>query len=139
MKIISIFIGALITIMIALNGILAQYLGNYVSSVIIHLLGLIGIIFILIVTKTKVKYRNNLRWYFYTAGVIGVFTVIFNNISFASLGVSLTVSLGLLGQSLSSLVIDHFGLLGMNKSPFEPKKIVGLICIFLGIIVMSIM
>ena len=122
MKIISIFIGALITIMIALNGILSQYLGNYVSSVIIHLLGLIGMIFILIVTKTKIKYRNNLRWYFYSAGIIGVFTVIFNNISFAALGVSLTVSLGLLGQSLSSLVIDHFGLLGMNKALFESKK-----------------
>ncbi|MGX7024644.1 DMT family transporter [Vagococcus hydrophili] len=138
MKIISIFIGALITIMIALNGILSQYLGNYVSSVIIHLLGLIGMIFILIVTKTKIKYRNNLRWYFYSAGIIGVFTVIFNNISFAALGVSLTVSLGLLGQSLSSLVIDHFGLLGMNKALFESKKIIGIVFILLGIIVMSL-
>ncbi|MEG0551647.1 MAG: DMT family transporter [Vagococcus sp.] len=136
-KIISVAIGMLITLMITLNGTLANATGNYTSSMLIHFLGLVGTIIVMIMAKTKLKLRNNLSWYVYTGGVIGVLTVLFNNLSFATLGVSLTVALGLLGQSLSSLIIDHYGLLGMKKIPFESKKIIGLLLIIAGIVVMA--
>lgn len=136
-KIISVAIGMLITLMITLNGTLANATGNYTSSMLIHFLGLVGTIIVMIMAKAKLKLRNNLSWYVYTGGVIGVLTVLFNNLSFATLGVSLTVALGLLGQSLSSLIIDHYGLLGMKKIPFESKKIIGLLLIISGIVVMA--
>ena len=47
----------------------------------------------------------------YTGGLIGVLTVIFSSLGFSKLGVSLTVSLGLFGQLVTSIIIDHFGLL----------------------------
>lgn len=137
-KVISVFIGILITLMITLNGTLANATGNYTSSMIIHFLGLVGTVIVMVITKEKLKIKNNLSWYVYTGGVIGVLTVLFNNLSFANLGVSLTVALGLLGQSLSSLIIDHYGLLGMKKIPFESKKIIGLLLIIAGIVVMAI-
>ncbi|MEG0256338.1 DMT family transporter [Vagococcus sp.] len=136
-KIISVAIGMLITLMITLNGTLANATGNYTSSMLIHFLGLVGTIIVMIMANAKLKLRNNLSWYVYTGGVIGVLTVLFNNLSFATLGVSLTVALGLLGQSLSSLIIDHYGLLGMKKIPFESKKIIGLLLIIAGIVVMA--
>ena len=74
----------------------------------------------------------------YSAGAIGVFTVLFNNITFSTLGVSLTIALGLFGQSMASIVIDHYGLLGMKVIKFNPNKLVGLVLIILGIIVMAI-
>ncbi len=135
-KLISIGIGALITLMITLNGTLSASVGNYTASVIIHFLGLVATIFIVIITKSKFKVRNNLVWYLYSAGAIGIFTVLFNNLGFSALGVSLTVSLGLLGQTISSIIIDHFGLMGMQKIRFEKKKIMGLLFIMAGIAVM---
>jgi len=54
------------------------------------------------------------------------------------MGVSLTLAVSLLGQSLAAIIIDHFGLLGMKKIKFERQKITGLILIVSGIIVMSV-
>jgi bacterial/archaeal transporter family-2 protein len=132
------FSGALIAIMITFNGALSNAVGNYTSSIIIHVVGLISIILVLIISKSKINLQKNIPIYLYSAGAIGVFTVIFNNLSFSALGVSITLALGLLGQSLSSIIIDHFGIFGMKVIKFEKKKIIGLLLITLGILIMTI-
>ncbi|WP_423738987.1 DMT family transporter [Clostridium cibarium] len=134
----SIIIGALIGLMTSLNGILSTYTGNYISSVLIHFVGLIGVVAILIFTKTKLTFDKTLPLTLYSAGVIGVFTVLFNNYTFVPIGASLTMALGLLGQTLSSIIIDNFGLLGVKVNKFNKKKIIGLVIISIGIIIMTI-
>lgn len=137
-NILSVLTGAFIAVMITFNGELGSRTGNYLSSVIIHIVGLMVIIGILIITKSKLKIDKEIPIYMYSAGAIGVFTVLFNNITFSTLGVSLTIALGLFGQSMASIVIDHYGLLGMKVIKFNPNKLVGLVLIILGIIVMAI-
>ena len=135
---ISIFTGIVLAIMISLNGGLGNISGNYASSVIIHFVGLIGIIFLLIFTKSKIKNLKGIPFYMFTGGLIGILTVLFTNIGFMGLGVSLTVSLSLLGQLVTSLVIDHFGYFNMTVVEFDKKKILGLIIIIAGIYVMTL-
>ncbi len=135
---ISAAIGALITIMILFNGVLSENVGNYTSSVIIHIIGLAPLLILVIFNKIKLKIHKHIPLYLYSAGAIGVFTVLFTNISFSKLGVSITIALGLLGQSLSSIIIDHFGLLDMKTVRFNKKKLIGLIFIIFGIIIMAI-
>ena len=137
-NILSVLTGAFIAVMITFNGELGSRTGNYLSSVIIHIVGLMVIIGILIITKSKLKIDKEIPIYMYSAGAIGVFTVLFDNITFSTLGVSLTIALGLFGQSMASIVIDHYGLLGMKVIKFNPNKLVGLVLIILGIIVMAI-
>ncbi|MBO1583197.1 DMT family transporter [Bacillus sp. XF8] len=137
-NLLSIIIGALIAIMIPLNGILSEITGNYMSSVMIHIVGLIAIVIVLLISKSKIRIQKGIPLYLYSAGAIGVFTVLFSNISFSALGVSITIALGLLGQSVSSIIIDHFGLLGMKVMKFEKKKMFGLLLISSGIVVMTI-
>jgi len=134
----SAFIGALIAVMIMFNGTLSNALGNYTSSVIIHIVGLFSMILVLLISKSKFKFEKGIPLYLYSAGAIGVFTVLFNNLTFLKLGVSITIALGLLGQSLCSIVVDHFGLLGMNVIKFENKKYIGLFFITFGIFIMTI-
>lgn len=134
----SILIGALIAIMSSFNSMLSIYTGNYASSVIIHSVGLIGTIVIMKILKYKITFNKNLSLFLYSAGFIGVFTLLFNNITFAAIGASLTIALGLLGQTLSSIIIDHFGFLGVNVVKFNNKKIIALSIITLGIVIMSI-
>ncbi|NWK68857.1 DMT family transporter [Bacillus paramycoides] len=134
----SVFIGALIAIMIPLNGILSEIIGNYTASVVIHLVGLVGVVIVLIINKNKILFEKGIPLYLYSAGAIGVFTVLFSNISFSALGASITIALSLLGQSITSIVIDHYGLLGMKVAKFEKKKLIGLLFISSGIVVMTI-
>ncbi|KMN42211.1 MULTISPECIES: DMT family transporter [Bacillus] len=134
----SVFIGALIAIMIPLNGILSEIIGNYTASVVIHLVGLVAVVIVLIINKNKILFEKGIPLYLYSAGAIGVFTVLFSNISFSALGASITIALSLLGQSIASIVIDHYGLLGMKVAKFEKKKLIGLLFISSGIVVMTI-
>ena len=81
---------------------------------------------------------KNISIFLYSAGVIGVFTVLFSNFTFVPLGASLTMALGLLGQTVSAIIIDHFGLFGVNVIKFNRKKLVGLAIICLGLVIMTI-
>lgn len=137
-NLISAFIGVLIAIMTLFNGTLSNTFGNYTSSIIIHVIGLFSITFVLLITRSRIKIQKGIPVYLYSAGAIGVFSVVFSNLSFSKLGVSLTLALGLLGQSLSSIFIDHFGLLGMKVIKFEKKKCIGLLFIILGIFIMTV-
>ncbi len=49
----AVFIGILIAIMVTFNGVLANYTDQYVSILIIHIVGLISLIIILILKKQK--------------------------------------------------------------------------------------
>lgn len=137
-KLSSAFVGGLIAVMILFNGTLANAIGNYQSSVIIHIVGLIGIVMILVVSKSKIKFYKSVPLYAYSAGVVGVIPIICNNIGFNVLGVSITLALGLLGQSVSSIIVDHYGLFNMTVLKFNKKKLVGLVIIIIGIVIMTI-
>jgi len=133
----SLLIGALVAIMVTFNGELSHYLGNYSSLVIIHFIGFIVILGIMFYKRIKISFRNRFPLYIYIAGAISVFTVMFNNLSYPILGVSLPVALGLLGQVITSLAFDHYGFLGMPKIKFNNKKIIGLLIIIIGISIMT--
>jgi len=136
-NVLSLLIGAIIAIMLAFNGELSKGLGNYFSLVIIHLVGFTTILVLMFYKKIKISFKNGLPLYLYSAGAISVFTVMFNNFSYAALGVSIPIALGLLGQIITSLAFDHYGFLGMPKIHFNKKKLIGLLIIIIGISIMT--
>lgn len=131
-------IGILISVMLAFNGVLSKNLGSYTSIVVIHLVGLLCIGPLIIIKKAKLRIDRNISIYLYSAGAIGVFTVLFNNLSFNHLGAALTLSLGLLGQSIASIIIDNYGLLGSKVLKLRKEKFIGLFIIVIGIVVMTL-
>ena len=138
-NILSLLIGMLIAIMVAFNGQLSSGVGNYFSLVVIHVLGYLALLIFMIIKKIKIPFKLTQPIWLYSAGTISVFTVMFNNLGFPVLGVSLPVALGLLGQTVTSLVFDHFGLLGMPVVKFNKKKIIGISIIICGVLIMTFM
>lgn len=134
----SLMAGAFLAFMVSSNGIVAEAAGNYASSVIIHIIGLIVVTLILVFNKSKFKNLRQWPLWMYSAGLIGIITVLFNNLTYTTLGVSLTVALGLLGQSLTAIIIDHFGLFGLPVVRFDYKKILGFVIILGGIAIMAL-
>ena len=134
----SLIAGSLLAFMVSSNGIVGEAAGNYASSVIIHFIGLVAVVAVLLLTKAKFKNLRSIPLWMYSAGLIGIITVLFNNATFTALGVSLTVALGLLGQSVTSIIIDHFGLFGLPVSRFDTKKILGFLIILSGIVIMAL-
>lgn len=132
----AVFIGILITIMVTFNGILASHTNQYVSILIIHMVGLITVSAILILKKQKLRPQKNIHWYLFTGGSIGVLMVFLNNLCFNFLGASLTLSLGVFGQLVLACFIDHYGLFGLDIYKFKKKKIIGFSIILLGLATM---
>lgn len=147
---ISAVIGVLIAVMIMFNGAMSNTLGNGMALVLIHGTGLLTVLFVIWINRIQgkggvpfeykgLKGLKKIPWYLFSAGAVGILVVVFNNVSFLKIGMSMTLALGLFGQSLAALFFDHFGILGMEKVHFRRKKLIGLGLIFSGIIIMTVM
>lgn len=124
--------GLIIAAMILMNGELSAAYGNYHSTIFIHVTGLIAIAALLLLKKQSLKQRNKVPWHLFLGGVIGVFTVVICNVAYTALGVSLILALGLLGQTVTALLVDGFGWFGAQRKPFEKRKLIGVALIALG-------
>jgi len=131
----SLLTGVLISVMVAFNGGLTGQYGVYLATVIIHIAGLLLITAVVLIKKDKV-FAVRYPVYLYLGGAIGVLTTVFNNMAFGRISVSAILALGLLGQSISGLIIDQYGLFGMQKHSFTKGKLVGFFLMLGGIVYM---
>ena len=136
--ILAILAGTIVTIKNVFNGQLSNQVGVYLSTVIIHLVGLFTLIIIIIIKKQKISFQNHIPLILYTGGMIGVFTVLFNVMSISTIGAALVTALGLLGQMLTSLVLEYKGWLGAKKRTLTFQKVISLVLVMIGIGVMII-
>lgn len=134
--ILALLSGAVVTIMIAMNGQLSDYYGIYMATVIIHLIGLLTIFVVCRMRHCRLRVHNSCSWLLYLGGVIGVLTVFFNNLTIGVIGASLISALGLLGQIIASLILEQKGWLGSLQTPITKEKLVSVLIILIGIGVM---
>lgn len=130
--------GMIITVMNIFNGQLSNYYGVYVSTVLIHLIGLLTFMVVMSVKKERVQWKNRIPLILYSGGMIGVLTVIFNVMTVSSLGAALLTALGLLGQMITSIVLEQQGWLGTIKCSLSLSKMISLVIVMLGIGVMML-
>lgn len=129
-------VGALIPLMNSVNSVLAARVGNALSSVIIHITGLIAVSLVLLFRREGPK-RGKVPFYLYLGGIVGVGTVYSCNMAYGALGASLSVALALFGQLLGSVAVDATGFLGWKKYPFTLRNIPGLLIAAAGVAVIS--
>ena len=132
----TLLIGAIISVMVLFNGELTQIYGTYIASVIIHIVGVLFAIILCIIRKENFKIPKTIPVWAYLGGVIGVLTTLSNNYAFNKISMTSLVALGLLGQSLTSIILDSFGLFGTKKIKLRFSSLIGFIPALIGILVM---
>lgn len=130
----SLISGIIISVMIVFNGQLTLHYGVYSATVIIHIVGLILISLIILIKKGLVL--KKLPYYFFLGGALGVAVTAFDNIAFSKISVSAILALELLGQSITGIVFDSFGFMGIQKRKFRKSSLFGIFLILIGIISM---
>lgn len=129
----SILSGILIAFMILVNGDLSMAWGNYHATAFVHLSGLLAISLVVLVRRESLKHTLRAApWYNYLGGFVGILGVLGNNLSFSALGVSVTLALGLLGQTAAAFLFDTFGWYGAKKQAFDKRKLIGAALIAAG-------
>jgi len=134
--VLSLLAGILITVMVMFNGQLSEHYGIFTAAIIIHIVGLI-LISVMLFVRRENPIKKFHPWFFYLGGAIGVLTTVSNNFSFGRISVSSIMALGLLGQSITGIIIDHYGLLNMPKHRLNRDKIIGVLLVAFGIIAMT--
>ncbi len=135
---VAIIIGFIISTMTAMNGGLSNAYSLYPSSIIVHILALIILTIILIVRRDNIIIKEKLSFIYFLGGALGVLTLLFSNYAYPYLGVSVLLALCLLGQSLTSLVLDMFHVFNHNQK-INCRTIIGIVIVTIGIVVMIIM
>lgn len=128
--------GVLNAVTVLQNGQMAGFYGDYSASVLIHLVGLIAVLAAACATRRGFPVKQRTALWMYMGGVVGVGTVVFLNLAYSGVSVTAITGLGLLGQTVASLIVDRFGLLGSKRVPFQKEKLFGTAAVFAGALTM---
>ncbi|HCX3692250.1 TPA: DMT family transporter [Staphylococcus aureus] len=88
--------------------------------------------------KTSHLKFGKLKPIYFTGGILGMAFVTSNIILMPHLGAALTTLIGMFGQILMGILIDHFALFGSPKIAMTSRKTIGLLCILTGIILLRL-
>jgi transporter family-2 protein len=132
----TLIMGAILPIQAALNGKLMRTFGHLViGATISFLMGTL----ILLIYAFSIRSSFNpalireTQWYHWTGGLIGAIYVTGIIVLIPRPGAGLAFALIVSGQLVMSLLMDHFGLLGVPVNPINPSKLIGICLLIAGV------
>lgn len=125
--------GIAVGVQTPIAGAMGQKIGGLSSAFIVHLSGMIlsGILLFLRGGE-KIRDWQSLPWYMLIAGVFGVILYQIISVVLPRLGSTAMVTLIIIGQLLTGVVIDQFGWLGVPVHPVNITRIFGIGVLLLG-------
>jgi len=129
--------GAMMPTQAAINNKLAGYVASPISAAFISfLVGTVGLFVYMVATGTPLNSLVNIKdappiaW---IGGLLGAFFVASTVILAPRIGVAMTFSLIVAGQMLITLVLDHFGFLGLPVKEISLARVGGVVLIIAGV------
>lgn len=135
----SFLTGAVISLMVVANTRLGSATTNEVSMIVNQAIGVVLTTVILVAGRKSTLInppRRPSRWYMYFGGLFGVVVMICNFYSVLGVGATMAMAAAVFGQSLMGLLMDLFGLFGMQKRKTGGKKWISVAVSFAGILMM---
>ena len=72
-------------------------------------------------------------WWMWVGGCLGTLYVWATIFATLKIGSTLTLALTFAGQMVASLLLDHFGFLGLTKYEANPLRVMGVLITFIGV------
>ncbi|MCG2663814.1 DMT family transporter [Brevundimonas sp.] len=94
----------------------------------------LGVVAALMQTRPDMAAARALPWYAWLGGVYGACFVVAAAWGVPRLGVAMTITLMVGGQLLLSLILDHFGALGVPRQPLNLGRIAGVGLVLAGVL-----
>ncbi|MGI8995311.1 MAG: DMT family transporter, partial [Pyrinomonadaceae bacterium] len=74
-------------------------------------------------------------WWVWIGGFFGAFFVTAATILVPRIGATMLLSASIAGQMIVSLILDHYGLLGLPQRPVSLWRTLGVVLVVLGVVV----
>ncbi|MFD1612930.1 DMT family transporter [Sphingomonas tabacisoli] len=117
------------------NAMLARASGSPVLAALISFaVGTVALIVLLMVTGAPrgLSATRGLPWYAWAGGLYGAFFVAVAAFAAPRIGVGALLTAAVAGQLAAALILDHFGLLGIEPRPATVTRMLGLLLVFAG-------
>ncbi|HHV61506.1 MAG TPA: DMT family transporter [Firmicutes bacterium] len=132
---VALFSGVFMAIQGSLNSRLGKIIGLWEATLVVHVVGLLTIAIILFVLglgKGDIGRLPGAPWYTLIGGLLGVLIVYSVVVSIPKLGVAVATTSIIVGQVMTALIIDHYGIFGLQRVPFTWLKGIGLVLLAAG-------
>lgn len=130
--------GAVLPVQAALNVKLGKAVGDPIYAAFLSfLVGAAGLFIYILVTNvelSQLSQASTLNWSVWTAGLLGAFYVGAVIILVPKIGAALTFGVIVAGQLGLSLLMDHYGWLGIPTHTISWQRIGGIILIIAGVV-----
>lgn len=131
-------IGIALTFQTAINSQLREYLNSPLQaalfSFLIGTIALSVLVFFQPVAKPNWQTLTQLPWFLWLGGLLGVYAMSMSIYSAPKLGLLSLSGLIIFGQIVMSMCLDHFGLLGTEKTAINWQRLLGGVVIFIGVL-----
>jgi bacterial/archaeal transporter family-2 protein len=77
---------------------------------------------------------TNAPWWMWVGGVLGAIYVAAAAVLISKLGSAVMFTLIILGQLSMAVVMDHFGMIGLDKHPVTVPRIIGISLVLIGVV-----
>lgn len=134
----ALLVGALIPVQAALNAELGRAIKSPVYAALISfVVGMAGLIIYSLITRVDfglVREARSLPLYYWLGGLIGALYVTAIVVLAPRLGTALTFGLTVGAQMLISIIMDHYGWLGLPEHPMNWVRFLGILLIIAGVV-----
>jgi transporter family-2 protein len=116
------------------NTVLSKVIGLLEAAFIVHLIGVVVLAALLLLHlgQGNLGRAGDAPWYAYLGGLLSVLILYTVMISISKLGVAVATTAIIVGQVSTALIIDHFGLFGLQEIPFTWWKLFGVALLAAG-------
>jgi transporter family-2 protein len=129
------FTGGLVALQAPINSVLGRAIGTWQAAFFSFAIGTLALGIIATLAKGglgQVSGARHLAWYYLTGGLLGAAYITSVLVTVRSLGAGGVVAATIAGQLAISVVVDHFGLLGVGKQPIDVARVVGVTLLAAG-------
>ena len=129
--------GAFLPMQGSMNSKLAKAGENPVyASMISFTIGVLALVAYILLTSQNVSWKGlkDAPSYSWLGGVLGAFYVTVIVFAFPKIGPGLTFGLVVAGQLITSMVMEHFQIMGIPHQPISFGRIVGVLLIIIGVV-----
>lgn len=131
-------IGIAMAFQTAINTQLREYLNSPLQAALLSFF--IGTIVLALLvcfqsaSKPSLSEISQIPWFLWLGGFLGVYAISLSIYTAPKLGLLTFSGLVIFGQLVISMFIDHFGWLGIEKTPINWQRLLGSIVIFIGVL-----
>jgi len=107
------------------------------AAVIAGLVLLVGGIMLKQIAMPGTAEYSRVPWWAWGGGVFSVLVIVAQSTGAHHLGTAQLISLFVVAQSVSALVVDHFGLLGIPHKPVNAQRVIGVVMLVVGSVLIA--